>query len=61
MSNMKHFLENYNELTRDYYHERNQARIWKQVAYRLHDDCYCGETTEHLTALAREIESQINE
>jgi len=54
VSNMKRFLENYNELTRDYYYEREQARIWEAVAYRLHQDCYCDDAVEHLTAMAEE-------
>jgi hypothetical protein len=52
MSNIKHLLENYNELIRDYYYEREQSRIWEAVAYLLHEDCYCDDAVEHLTAMA---------
>ena len=58
MSNMKHFIENYNELINDYNYERKQARVWKMVAYRLHEDCYCHSPEQHLEALHDELEKE---
>jgi hypothetical protein len=54
VSKMKDFLENYNELARDYYRVKEEARVWELVAYMLHYDCYCEDAGEHLEAMYEE-------